>query len=379
MQIQDDMPRKDYTALDFFAGSGLVTYSLCPYFKVIWANDISEQKAQVYMGNHGEDHFHLEDINALSGVELPIADLSWASFPCQDLSLAGYGEGIHAKRSGLVWQWLHLMETMKYSPDILVAENVEGLVSSSNGENYLALHKELARIGYRAGAVHLNACKWVPQSRPRIFVIAVKRDVTIPSILKSKKANWLHTASIMNITANLKNWVWWNMPKPEKRSDSLTDIIEWEAPVDSQEKTNQLLAMLSEKHRAELDRHDNIAVPGYKRTRYGEQRLELRFDGIAGCLRTPKGGSSRQVLVLKKDGVINTRLLTARETARLMGAPESYWLPAGYNDAYMAMGDAVAVPAVQYLTKHLLAPLAEAVREQRSQEMNVDDACRKAI
>lgn len=379
MQMQNDMPRKDYTALDFFAGSGLVTHSLNPYFKVIWANDISEQKAQVYTHNHGEGHFHLADINTLSAGELPKADLSWASFPCQDLSLAGYGEGIHAERSGLVWQWIHLMETMERSPDILVAENVEGLVSSSNGENYLALHKKLVRIGYRVGAVHLNACKWVPQSRPRIFVIAVRRDVTIPSALKCKKANWLHTAAITNIATNLKNWVWWNMPKPEKRSENLTDIVEWEAPVDSKEKTNQLLAMLSEKHRAELNRHDNIAVPGYKRTRYGEQRLELRFDGIAGCLRTPKGGSSRQVLVLKRDGIITTRLLTARETARLMGAPDSYWLPTSYNDAYMAMGDAVAVPAVQYLTAHLLAPLAESIREQRNQEVKTDDACRKAI
>lgn len=379
MQNSDELHEKAYTALDFFAGSGLVTHSLKPYFEVIWANDISEQKAQVYTHNHDGSHFHLADINVLTGSELPVVDLSWASFPCQDLSLAGYGEGIHAKRSGLVWQWLHLMETMECSPDILVAENVEGLVSTSNGENYLALHKELIRMGYRAGAIHLNACKWVPQSRPRIFVIAVKKDITIPSTLKSRKANWLHTTSITNVTPSLRNWVWWNMPKPEKRVDKLTDIVEWDAPVDSQKKTNQLLAMLSEKHRAELDRHDNIAVPGYKRTRYGEQRLELRFDGIAGCLRTPKGGSSRQVLVLKRDSVIRTRLLTARETARLMGAPDSYWLPAGYNDAYMAMGDAVAVPAVHYLTEHLLAPLAEAVREQRGQEMNEDAACRKAI
>lgn len=379
MQVPKNIQKQDFTALDFFAGSGLVTHSLSPYFKVIWANDISEQKAQVYAHNHDEGHFYLADINDLAGEDLPAVDLSWASFPCQDLSLAGYGEGIHGKRSGLVWQWLHLMESMNDSPDILVAENVEGLISSSNGENYLALHKELVRMGYRAGAVHLNAYKWVPQSRPRIFVIAVKQCINIPAELKSKQATWLHTASIARVAENLQNWVWWNIPKPEKRNADLTDIIEWNAPVNTQEKTDQLLSMLSEKHRVALGNLDNIAVPGYKRTRYGEQRLELRFDGIAGCLRTPKGGSSRQVLVLKKNGIVNTRLLTARETARLMGAPDDYWLPESYNDAYMAMGDAVAVPVVHYLAEHLLAPLAEAVREQRSQEMNTDDTCRKAI
>ena len=100
--------------------------------------------------------------------------------------------------------------------------------------------------------------------------------------------------------------------------------------------------------------------PGYKRTRNGRQVLELRFDGIAGCLRTPEGGSSRQLLVLKRDGVLTTRLLTARETARLMGAPDRYQLPENYNDAYKAMGDAVAVPAVRFLAKNLLLPLCAA-------------------
>ena len=85
----------------------------------------------------------------------------------------------------------------------------------------------------------------------------------------------------------------------------------------------------------------------------------MRFDGIAGCLRTPEGGSSRQYVILRQpDGRLVSRLLTIREVARLMGAPENYQLPENYNDAYAAMGDAVAVPPVRHLGKHLLAPLA---------------------
>jgi DNA (cytosine-5)-methyltransferase 1 len=379
MKALTEQENHSFTALDFFAGSGLVTHSLRPYFQVIWANDISGQKAEVYKHNHGSEHFHLADINTLTSDELPQVDLSWASFPCQDLSLAGYGEGIHARRSGLVWQWLNLMNTMEKSPDILVAENVEGLVSTSNGANYLALHQELSRMGYRAGAIHLNACKWLPQSRPRIFVVAIKKNINIPTQLTSEAASWLHTAAITQFAPALNDWIWWDMPKPSKRTESLSDLVDWDAPVDSDEKTQQLLAMLSDKHRDELATKDELAIPGYKRTRYGIQRLELRFDGIAGCLRTPKGGSSRQVLVLKSNGSIHTRLLTARETARLMGAPEDYWLPAGYNDAYMAMGDAVAVPAVHYLATHLLAPLAAAVQKQHEQEVSIDGPCRAII
>jgi DNA (cytosine-5)-methyltransferase 1 len=51
------------------------------------------------------------------------------------------------------------------------------------------------------------------------------------------------------------------------------------------------------------------------------------------------------------------RLLTVREAARLMGAPD-YKLPGNYNEGYFAMGDAVAVPVAAYLAKRLLAPLA---------------------
>lgn len=91
--------------------------------------------------------------------------------------------------------------------------------------------------------------------------------------------------------------------------------------------------------------------------------LEVRFDGLAGCLRTPEGGSSRQLLILKRNGEIRTRLITVREAARLMGAPETFSIPGGYNEGYKAMGDAVAAPVAAYLGRHLLRPLTEAAYE----------------
>lgn len=101
----------------------------------------------------------------------------------------------------------------------------------------------------------------------------------------------------------------------------------------------------------------------YRRTRVDEEgrqlRAEVRFDGISGCLRTPAGGSSRQILIFVDGGDIRTRLLAPREAARLMGVRDNYILPDNYNDAYHLMGDAVAVPAVKWLSEHLLKPLAQ--------------------
>lgn len=345
--------------LEFFAGSGLVAHALSPYFDAGWANDISEKKAKVYKENHPEQPFLLGSIADVKGEVLPDASLSWASFPCQDLSLAGAMAGIHAHRSGLVWEWLRVIDEMTTKPPLLVAENVIGLISANNGDHYRLLHSALTQRGYRVGALMLDAVRWVPQSRPRIFVVAVRDDIEIPSSLIALEPNWAHSTPLRSVAKDLQNWIWWNLPEPAPRIENLSDIIEWDAPCTTDEATQRNLALVPEAHFSKLQSSDFLVAPGYKRIRNKRQVLELRFDGIAGCLRTPKGGSSRQFLVLKKDGELQTRLLTVRETARLMGAPDTFKLPGTYNDGYMAMGDAVAAPVAEYLAKHLLSPLAK--------------------
>jgi DNA (cytosine-5)-methyltransferase 1 len=85
---------------------------------------------------------------------------------------------------------------------------------------------------------------------------------------------------------------------------------------------------------------------------------ELRVDGIAGCLRTPRGGSGRQILVKAGHGELHARLLTPRECARLMGADE-FKLTGSANDALFGFGDAVCVPAVSWIAQHWLNPAIE--------------------
>ncbi|MDE1713587.1 DNA cytosine methyltransferase (plasmid) [Chromobacterium amazonense] len=343
--------------LEFFAGSGLVSHALAPYFDTAWANDISAKKAKVYAANHSPGKFELRSITEVYGGLLPHADLSWASFPCQDLSLAGLNGGIHAERSGLVWEWLRILDESTNQIPLLVAENVVGLVSANGGDYYRTLHASLRERGYRVGALMLDAARWVPQSRPRIFVVALHKDHLVPPELMTEGPTWAHSPAIVKVAEGLEDWVWWKLPEPAHRKQDLADIIEWDAPCDPPEVAARNIALIPENHRRLLDSFETFAAPGYKRTRARGQTLELRFDGVAGCLRTPKGGSSRQFLVLKRDGKLSTRLLTVRETARLMGAPDTFQLPGSYNDGYMAMGDAVAAPVAAHLAKHLLAPL----------------------
>ena len=364
-----------FKALDFFAGSGLATQALSQSFDVLWGNDNCKKKADVYLANHssrqvdvkdqntnkelhhGDKVFALGDVANVEGFDFPEVTLSWASFPCQDLSLAGNLSGINGSRSGLVWHWLRIMDEMPEYPPLLVAENVTGLVSANGGKHYKTLHNALRERGYKAGAVILDAFNWLPQSRPRVFVIAVRKEIDTECL--EGASSWVQNSALIKASQGLEDFVWWRLPVPKERTQYLSDLIDFDVPVDNAEASERSLMLIPDSHRRKLERFINElkVVPGYKRTRQ-HQVLELRFDGAAGCLRTPQGGSSRQWLVLKKNDEFASRLLTAREAARLMGAPDSYQLPGSYNDGYKAMGDAVAVPVVRYLTENLLLPLA---------------------
>ena len=242
----------------------------------------------------------------------------------------------------------------------MVVENVSGLLSSSEGENYKKLHMALVDRGYDCGAILVDACHFVPQSRPRVFVIAVERGYPLPGEMLGEGPCELHNRRAILLGETLPHWIWWRAKMPCPRLSRIEDFIETDAPFDK----NEALQLIPEKHRLFLDENEVVYATGFRRTRDGKQQLELRFDGIAGCLRTPEGGSSKQFLIVKKDGKIGARLLTVRETARLMGAPDSFSLPGSQNDGYRAMGDAVALPVARFIGEKFLVKIAGAVYDE---------------
>jgi DNA (cytosine-5)-methyltransferase 1 len=355
-----------WTMHEFFAGSGLVAYGLKGMFRPVWSNDICSKKAAVYHENFEDSHFVLDDIKNISGDSLPYAHLSWASFPCQDLSLAGSIGGIDAKRSGLVWDWLRIIREIKQRPSLLLVENVTGLLSANNGADYSKLHYALLDLGYRSGAIVLDASFFVPQSRPRVFIIAIKTEIEIPEELKDNGKNWLHSKAVVKLGLSLPDWIWWRTKELPKRQIKLVDILDFTLPFDK----DSVLSLIPPHHQEHLALYSNCITTGYRRIRNKKQCLELRFDGLAGCLRTPQGGSSKQFLVVKQNNELHARLLSAREAARLMGAPDTFQLLGTYNDAYRAMGDAVALPVASFIGKSFLLPLAKVIY--------IEKECRKS-
>ncbi len=324
----------------------------------MWANDISPRKAAVYVANFGSEVFHLGDISKAKGADLPPTRLSWASFPCQDLSLAGNIDGVYSECSGLVWQWLRILDEQgENAPRVVCLENVAGLMSAHGGEDYRQLHAALTSRGYKVGAMLINAREFVPQSRPRVFVIGTKGAV--PHDLVAQTPTWAHPTAVTRVGRPLPDFVWWNVPAPNRPSVSLEDIVEKDVPYDRHE----AIRLIPESHREKFIASGLAYATGYRRTRNKHQVLELRCDGIAGCLRTPAGGSSKQFLVHREGDALEARLLTVREVARLMGAPDTFRLPGTCNDGYLAMGDAVAAPVARYLAQNILRELVEVAYE----------------
>ncbi|MYE05850.1 MAG: DNA cytosine methyltransferase [Chloroflexi bacterium] len=367
---------------EFFAGGGMVRAGLGTDWSCLFANDIDPIKGASYERNWGATGLHIADVASLTAEDLPgTADLAWASFPCQDLSLAGSGGGLQAERSGTFWPFWSTVEGLAAAgrgPSTVVLENVCGALTSHKGEDFAAIAGAVERAGYRFGAVVVDAVNFVPQSRPRLFVIAVGRNQVIPDGLVSREPDrrW-HPRALVEACRRLperprSNWLWWHLPTPPKREVVLSDLIEedprgvkWHTAAE----TRRLLELMSTVNLAKVEaaKEAGRRVVGtvYKRTRPDEsgvsrQRAEVRFDGIAGCLRTPSGGSSRQTVMIVEGGRARSRLLAPREAARLMGLAEDYKLPEKYNEAYHLAGDGVVVPVVRHLAEFILEPLLAA-------------------
>jgi DNA (cytosine-5)-methyltransferase 1 len=368
------MSRAPFSFLEFFAGGGMARLGLGAGWDCAFANDFDPVKAATYRANFDDAaaHFHEGDVWKLAPGDLPgRADLAWASSPCQDFSLAGARAGLAGGRSGAFFGFWRLIEGLAAegrAPRAIVIENVSGLLNSHGGRDFAALGEALAAQGYSFGALEVDAQAFLPQSRPRVFVIAV-REPPPPALVGESP---FHTRAVKAAAQGLPEalaarWIWWRACAPPPRNTDLSALLEPDDAVawHPAERTRRWLELMAPLHRARLealkDRRERAVGAVYRRMRLEGglkvQRAEARFDGLAGCLRTPRGGSSRQVIVVAQDGKVRTRLLTSREAARLMGLPESYRLPAAATSALHVAGDGVAVPVVRWLAQALLEPL----------------------
>jgi DNA (cytosine-5)-methyltransferase 1 len=343
-----------------------------------FANDIDAKKCATYRANFGGEKLIEADIATVTADNICTdIDLYWASSPCQDFSLAGQRKGLVGKRSSAFFPWINLVKqavSLGFGPKIIAFENVSGLISSNAGADFKAVIAAFTDLGYRVGAVEIDAKLFLPQSRPRMFVVAVRADVDLHSAqLRDGPKQPFHSDRLVNFTNSLtlterKDWLWWDIPEVARPVITLTDCIDENLVAGwlSSKEVERYFSMMSPIHRQRIleiqERQQTKVGTIYKRGRADangviKQRVEVRLDGMAGCLRTPSGGSSRQTVIFITPDEVRMRLLTAREAARLMGIDDSYVLPSSYHDAYKISGDGVAIPVVKHLAKAIFEPI----------------------
>ncbi len=348
-------------SLEFFAGIGLVRMALKNAgWNVVFANDIDPKKFEIYKANFGHEEFQLGDVSQIRAASLPPARIATASFPCIDISLAGNRAGLNGRHSSAFWQFYRLLvQLRKKAPRFVLIENVTGLLTSNAGKDLRAIIESLNELGYFCDLLVVDAAAFVPQSRPRLFIVGDKQpESPVHDLLDEHPARPL---SVRRFTSSFPKLKWYQtlLPALPKRELQLANVLErfedrdpvWWTPERQLHLSRQMSA--SHARRLRLLSHSNELsfATVYKRVRPDGCRAELRFDGIAGCLRTPKGGSSKQFVIQAGYGSWRVRNMTAREYARLQGVPDSFKIDVPYNQALLGFGDAVCVPAVSWIVK----------------------------
>lgn len=342
-------------------------------FRVVYANDIDAGKANLYRRFFpGDGQIDRRDIADVAATDIPPCELWTASFPCTDLSLAGGRAGLRGTQSGAVWQLLRLAAEMppESKPRFLFFENVVGLLSSRAGEDLRALVRAINALGYGVDMMRVNAMYFSPQSRARLFLIATRlNDPAAPSRADPRQlvVSDARPAMILRAMREAPDLIWHARELPElpERTITLEGVCE-AIPADSprwwsRTRVDYFRAQIHPNHVARAESLQRgagaIHVTAFRRVRLcgGVKRsvAEIRFDGLAGCLRTPKGGSAKQILVELGDGAMRVRHLTARECMRLQGVFDDPPEGIREDDLLFALGDAVCVPAVRWALDQL--------------------------
>ncbi len=356
---------------EFFAGMGLVRVGLEPFWQCCYANDIDAIKGKMYQALFPDSaEFHLCDIWETDEVILRAGSpfLVTASFPCTDLSLAGVQRGLSGAGSGafhglmlVMHEWLSAGKL----PPMVMLENVHGFVTGRSGRDFRTVCGELRSLGYSLDAISLDARHFTPQSRPRIFIVGFLGEP--PDNMFGERPTILRPPALVSAMAlEGGRWSGFRFSEPPEMNVPLESILDSGDGQDwwTEEQVDRHAASMSRAHKDRLASIVPAVVPAFRRTRNGKVRLEVRFDGLAGCLRTPRGGSGRQIIVRAAiDGSLAMRWMTSTEYARLQGAPHP-GIAVSERQAMFGFGDAVCVPVISWLNHNLLSPLATHLRRE---------------
>jgi DNA (cytosine-5)-methyltransferase 1 len=334
------MGRNTKDFLEFFSGIGLVREGLAPGgWRCVFANDNDERKNGVYLDRFPDDGVLCrDDVNdtgkILAGLPKQ-AFLATSSFPCVDLSRAGSKKGLSGKHSSAFHGFVRVLRGLgRRTPKVVLLENVPGLLVNRGGTDFRIVTQEIAGLGYYLDAFVLNASHFTPQNRQRIFIVGVTKELKPGRVIggdgplpdRPAELTTARLDKLIRETPLTTGWVRFPLPAPPSIRKTLLDVVDldegakwWPDP-----KVDKIFRQIPDNHRRILREKlvSRTTWAGTIRTNHRDGRTwaDLRLDGLAGAILTPRAAGGRQILVVTKDGRLLMRWLTAKEYSRLQGS-----------------------------------------------------------
>ncbi len=337
---KNNHPRR-FQFIDLFAGIGGFRKAFDSIDgQCVFTSEWNKYSQLTYKTNFHSDHDIAGDITKIHVSEIPAHDVLLAGFPCQPFSLAGVSKknslgrshGFACETQGTLF--FDVARIIDYHrPKAFLLENVKNLVNHDKGKTFSVIYKVLTEeLGYHVEWVVLDAKPWVPQHRERIFIAGfnTKNDFSFATLVKPEISPRL--SSILHPGDG---------SEPEENPFTTGTDARVSDKYTLSDKLWNYLQHYAAKHKAQgngfgfgLNSPDQIA-----------RTLSARYY---------KDGS--EILIHQPDKS-NPRRLTPRECARLMGfdmpGESTFKIPVSDTQAYRQFGNAVVVPVVEAVARHM--------------------------
>lgn len=261
--------------------------------EVSWQSEVDAAASRVL-----EHYWPGKNLGDIHDIRTPPAvDVLCGGFPCQDYSVAGNREGLAGDRGALWWEFHRLIREGR--PEWVIGENVPGLLSSRNGADFATIIESLTECGYGVVWAVLDAQYFgVAQRRRRVFIVGHSGGEPRPEILALAEGMFGH---------------------PEPRRETRQDAAATASP--------------------------GTPISFNWQTGVGQYEPNSTTVGTLHVGQTP-AVTQPQV-----------RRLTPLECERLQGFPDNWTATPGNSDTqrYRQMGNAVAVPVVEWIMRRVAA------------------------
>lgn len=361
LQVRENEPARAaaFRFIDLFAGIGGLRRGFDAIGGAcVFTSEWDRHSQATYRANFhdGPDHVFAGDITKVEGGEIPDHDVLLAGFPCQPFSIAGVSKknalgrahGFRCEAQGtLFFDVARIIEEKR--PKVILLENVKNLLSHDGGRTFGVIRRTLElELGYRISARVIDAKGFVPQHRERIFIAGVREDLPASIDLNCLELPAAETAPRMSAILH---------PEDGSEAPDPAFIDAAGRVLDKYTLSDKLWGYLqgyAEKHRAKGN--------GFGFGLVGP-------DDVARTLSARYYKDGSEILVSQGPGR-NPRRLTPRECARLMGfdapgAPRMV-IPVSDTQAYRQFGNAVVVPVVSAVARHLRPAIMSSMTAERA-------------